>query len=98
MNAFSPTAANSSIVVQLFQGVVMLLGTVFTLASFHFSASRAQDGTVRHIGKTEDSDATCVHTPPEVGTGTRCGRCEALRTGVRMHINRDVVTEHLLGS
>jgi hypothetical protein len=57
-----------------------------------------QDGTVRHIGKTEHSDATCVHTPPEVGTGARCGRCEALRTGVRMHINRDVVTEHLLGS
>jgi hypothetical protein len=25
----------------------MLLGTVLTLASFHFSASRAQDGTVK---------------------------------------------------
>ena len=30
---------------KLFQGVVMLSGTVFTLASFHFSAGRAADGT-----------------------------------------------------
>jgi hypothetical protein len=29
---------------QLVQGGVMLLGTVFTLASFHFSAGRAADG------------------------------------------------------
>lgn len=29
---------------KLFQGVVMLGGTVFTLASFHFSAGRAADG------------------------------------------------------
>jgi hypothetical protein len=48
MNAFSPTAgAGGNFVVQLFQGGVMLLGTVFTLASFHFSAARAQDGTVK---------------------------------------------------
>jgi hypothetical protein len=30
---------------RLFEGVVMLAGTVFTLASFHFSAGRAADGT-----------------------------------------------------
>ena len=30
---------------RLLQGVVMLGGTVFTLASFHFSAGRAADGT-----------------------------------------------------
>ena len=30
---------------KLLQGVVMLGGTVFTLASFHFSAGRAADGT-----------------------------------------------------
>jgi len=29
---------------QLVQGGVMLLGTVFTLACFHFSAGRAADG------------------------------------------------------
>ena len=32
---------------RLLQGVVMLGGTVFTLASFHFSAGRAADGTPR---------------------------------------------------
>jgi heme/copper-type cytochrome/quinol oxidase subunit 2 len=31
----------------LLEGTVMLLGTTFTLASFHFSASRAPDGTVK---------------------------------------------------
>jgi hypothetical protein len=30
---------------RLFEGSVMLIGTVFTLASFHFSAGRAADGT-----------------------------------------------------
>ena len=30
---------------RLFEGSVMLVGTVFTLASFHFSAGRAADGT-----------------------------------------------------
>jgi hypothetical protein len=30
---------------RLLEGVIMLGGTVFTLASFHFSASRAADGT-----------------------------------------------------
>jgi hypothetical protein len=34
---------------QLLEGGVMLLGTVFTLASFHFSASRAADGAPRRI-------------------------------------------------
>ena len=48
MDAFSPAAAGTSnLVLRLFQGAVMLVGTVFTLASFHFSATRAQDGTVR---------------------------------------------------
>jgi hypothetical protein len=30
---------------RLFGGVIMLVGTIFTLASFHFSAGRAPDGT-----------------------------------------------------
>ncbi len=33
------------VVSKLFEGVVMLGGTVFTLASFHFSAGRTADGT-----------------------------------------------------
>jgi hypothetical protein len=31
----------------VFEGGVLLLGTVFTLASFQFSARRAPDGTVK---------------------------------------------------
>lgn len=46
MDAFSPTAT-STIVERLLGGTVMLLGTVLTLASFHFSAVRAQDGAVK---------------------------------------------------
>ena len=39
------SAANvGEVASRLFGGVVMLSGTVFTLASFHFSASRAADG------------------------------------------------------
>jgi hypothetical protein len=46
MNAFdlaSPLGGNPF--VKLGTGIVMLLGTVFTLASFHFSVGRAPDGT-----------------------------------------------------
>lgn len=46
MDAFGPTAT-STIIERLLGGTVMLLGTVLTLASFHFSAGRAQDGTVK---------------------------------------------------
>jgi hypothetical protein len=46
MDAFSPAAAGN-LMLRLLQGTVMLLGTVFTLASFHFSATRAPDGTVK---------------------------------------------------
>ena len=35
------------IVSRLLQGVIMLGGTVFTLASFHFSAGRAADGALK---------------------------------------------------
>jgi hypothetical protein len=38
-------AGPREMVSRLFQGLVMLGGTVFTLASFHFSAGRAADGT-----------------------------------------------------
>ncbi len=38
-------SAGSGVAFRLLEGVVMLGGTVFTLASFHFSASRAADGT-----------------------------------------------------
>jgi hypothetical protein len=48
MDAFSPTTAgDSNFVLRLSEGAVMLLGTVLTLASFHFSASRALDGTIK---------------------------------------------------
>jgi len=43
MDAFDLSSANAF--TKLFEGVVMLAGTVFTLASFHFSAGRAADGT-----------------------------------------------------
>ena len=46
MDAFGPSAA-STIIERLLGGTVMLLGTVLTLASFHFSAGRAPDGTVK---------------------------------------------------
>jgi hypothetical protein len=36
-----------SALMQLVEGGVMLLGTVFTLASFHFSAGRAADGAAK---------------------------------------------------
>jgi len=46
IDAFGPNA-NSSILGRLFEGAVVLLGTVFTLASFQFGASRAADGTIK---------------------------------------------------
>lgn len=46
IDAFAPTAA-TTIIQRLLGGTVMLVGTVLTLASFHFSAGRAQDGTVK---------------------------------------------------
>ena len=47
INTFDVRSAGGSLQVasKLLQGVVMLGGTVFTLASFHFSAGRAADGT-----------------------------------------------------
>jgi hypothetical protein len=47
INTFDVSSAGSGLGVasKLLQGVVMLGGTVFTLASFHFSAVRAVDGT-----------------------------------------------------
>ena len=47
ISAFDVSAAGGGLQAasRLLQGVVMLGGTVFTLASFHFSASRATDGT-----------------------------------------------------
>lgn len=44
MNAFDLGVGGNPFV-RLLEGVVMLLGTVLTLASFHFSAGRAPDGT-----------------------------------------------------
>ena len=44
---FRAAATGADAVLGLFEGVVMLAGTTFTLASFHFSASRAPDGTVK---------------------------------------------------
>ena len=47
MDAFDvrSAAGGSDAFLKLFEGIVMLAGTVFTLASFHFSAGRAPDGT-----------------------------------------------------
>ena len=49
MTAFDVSSAGSGTqaALGLLEGVVMLAGTTFTLASFHFSASRAADGTVK---------------------------------------------------
>jgi len=47
MDAFSVRLGGTNILAVLFQGGIMLLGTVFTLASFHFGATRAQDGTIK---------------------------------------------------
>jgi hypothetical protein len=47
MNAFdlSASAGNSNPLLRLFEGGIMLVGTVLTLASFHFTTGRAADGT-----------------------------------------------------
>jgi hypothetical protein len=49
ISAFDVSAAGGGLAAasKLLQGVVVLAGTVFTLASFHFSAGRAADGTPR---------------------------------------------------
>jgi hypothetical protein len=44
---FRSAASGTDAFLGLFEGTVMLAGTVFTLASFHFSASRAPDGTAK---------------------------------------------------
>ena len=43
----SSAGGGTNALLQLVQGGVILLGTVFTLASFHFSAGRAADGTLK---------------------------------------------------
>jgi hypothetical protein len=54
MDAFSASAGgNSNLFARLLEGTVMLFGTVFTLASFHYSAGRAPDGTVKRIAILE---------------------------------------------
>ena len=49
MEAFDVAAPGGSpnLFIRLFEGTVMLFGTVLTLASFHFTAGRAPDGTVK---------------------------------------------------
>ena len=49
MEAFNIRSAGggSGAVFKLVEGFVMFLGTVFTLASFQFSASKAADGTIK---------------------------------------------------
>jgi hypothetical protein len=42
---FRSAGGGANAVLRLVEGGVMFLGTVFTLASFHFSAGRAADGT-----------------------------------------------------
>jgi hypothetical protein len=40
------SATGSAILVRLFEATIMLLGTILTLAAFHFTARRAPDGSV----------------------------------------------------
>jgi hypothetical protein len=49
INTFDVRSAGGGLQVasKLFQGLIMLGGTAFTLASFHFTAGRASDGTPR---------------------------------------------------
>src|SRR5215207_358330 len=42
---FRSAGGGANAILKLVEGGVMFLGTVFTLASFHFSAGRAADGT-----------------------------------------------------
>jgi hypothetical protein len=51
INAFDVSSAGGGLaaISKLGQGVVVLAGTVLTLASFHFSAGRAADGTPQRI-------------------------------------------------
>jgi len=42
---FRSTGGGANAIVTLVEGMVMFVGTVLTLASFHFSAGRAADGT-----------------------------------------------------
>ena len=44
---FRSAASGADALLGVVEGVVMLAGTTFTLASFHFGASRAADGTVK---------------------------------------------------
>jgi hypothetical protein len=44
---FRSAGAGSTAIFRLVEGTVMFFGTVLTLASFHFSAARAADGTPR---------------------------------------------------
>jgi hypothetical protein len=49
INAFDLSAGGANPFLRLIEGGVMLLGTVLTLASFHFSASHAPDGTPKRL-------------------------------------------------
>lgn len=42
---FRSAGGGANAILKLVEGTIMFLGTVFTLASFHFSAGRAVDGT-----------------------------------------------------
>ncbi|HEX5840222.1 MAG TPA: hypothetical protein VFY26_20455 [Anaerolineales bacterium] len=49
MNMFDPGApGGGSFFARLFQGGIMLIGTVLTLASFHFTLGRAADGAAKN--------------------------------------------------
>jgi hypothetical protein len=50
---FRAAGGGTNAVLQLVEGTVMFLGTVFTLASFHFSASRSADGTPKRNALVE---------------------------------------------
>ena len=47
MNAFDLSSTGGNPLAKFFEGTVMLLGTVLTLASFQFTVGRAPDGTAK---------------------------------------------------
>jgi hypothetical protein len=58
INAFdlaSASARNISLIEAIFNGGIVLLGTVFTLTYFHFGASIKADGSTRRLGLIEIS-------------------------------------------
>ena len=57
-----------------------------------------EDGTVRHIGKTQNGDVAGVHLPPELGARARGARCDSVGTAVGVNVDRDVLAQQRGGA